>query len=215
MMSVRRDADAQCRQPLWHAERGIGQIELDGARHTVRLRLQRIYQLRPQYEELVELDERERERLLVIAHPLLLEPEPVDSLAVGTPRASERDDDVGALTRPDSGWVNLRYRRIGQAQGWCYPMTRTIVLWECYLHSATDEHLAQRLDPALAVVWDGFERVLREQLPGATRIVTPARELLYAPEPWQQFLVARGYRRLSADVFGRALQTTPVPSATL
>ena len=79
------------------------------------------------------------------------------------------------------------------------------MLWECYLFEPVrDEDPVA--DETLAVLWSGFEGVLREQLPDAARIVTPSWEDVYEQARWQAFLGAQGYQLGNARSWAKTLR---------
>ena len=134
------------------------------------------------------------------AKPYVLEP--AITLTIGLFPTPADQGVIGEVERAD--WEGMRHREIGNAQAWYYPADRLLVLWECYL---TDWCRQENplTDPALAVVWTGFEGLLRDRFPAAARMVTPSWEDLYEKVDWQQFLAGQGYAPVSPKAFGKEL----------
>jgi hypothetical protein len=107
----------------------------------------------------------------------------VGTLATGTGNGGH--EPFGVVESAE--WIDARMREIGQAQGWCYPADRAIVLWEAYVFDWFREEDPLQ-DEVLGLVWPRFEHRLVAQLPDAERIYTPAWEDLYPWDRWQEFL---------------------------
>ncbi|MDP9409352.1 MAG: hypothetical protein M3P70_02435 [Actinomycetota bacterium] len=182
--------------PYWTEDLEIGVTELDGEPYGVRLRVASQRERYWEGQELVPVTRR-GERLYVHAQAYILWP--VITLTAGLPAAAAG----GALgVVLDSEYTGVRPVEIGDAQGWYYPEDRTAVLWECLVgesYRAADPS-ADRL---LALLWEGFERVLLERSPGARRIVSPSWEPLYEPPAWHRFLEGRGYAPVAERAWGK------------
>ncbi len=139
------------------------------------------------------------------AKPYLIEPD--IRLTVALHPLPSPAGDIGRVTGSDT--ARVRRREVGQAQAWCYPGDRTIVLWECFLG---DRYREQEpfADVALQVLWLGFEEVLIDRSPGAERIITTWEDI-YPRPVWQRFLESRGYRQVDKAAFEKAVPTPVSP----
>lgn len=185
-------------EPYWHDDVGLGEVELQDDVYPLRLRLHRSREQYRERRELVPLRHPAGERLYLHARPYILIPDLQLAVEVsaapfqtnGNGAAMLADQLIGAVVSAER--VGRRPRELGNAQGWCYPDERLIVLWECYLYD-----WCRRADPlqdaALGSFWQSFEHLLARQLPVAAQIVTPAWEHLYLRERWQAFLAAHGF----------------------
>jgi hypothetical protein len=154
----------------------------------VRLRLHQAEEPIPDRPSLVPLAHPVGSRISVHAQPYVLEPD--IALTVELRHVSPIPGVIGRVI--DRTWEGMRHIAIGQAQAWCYPADRLLVLWECYLFDSYRQQDPRR-DPALATLWQGFEAELRRRSPEATRIATPAWEDIYPRPAWQAFLAQHGY----------------------
>jgi hypothetical protein len=93
---------------------------------------------------------------------------------------------------------------IGQAQAWWYPEDKTVVLWECLLHSFTQERPLLQ-DENMLHYWQGVERFFHAQCPDAERITTPFRDPEYEIEEYQQFLRVLGYQPVAKAAYGKEI----------
>ncbi len=152
------------------------------------------------WEDLVPLTQQRGERLYVHARPCLLVPKAILSTVV---HQRSRGSQNGRVI--DAEQQDFRPRVIGQAHAWFYPDERLLVVRECYLFEGYHTQHPEE-DQVLAVVWHGFERLLRARLPAAERIATPAREDRYRREEWQAFLQAQGYQHFNERAMMKALQ---------
>lgn len=177
--------------PYWHAFVRLGEAPIQGKSTALYLRLHTSRERYTETQELVPLSQARGERLYVHARPFILLPD-IQLQVRLEPHAAVRTP--GAIGTVESAEIaGERQQEIGNAQAWLYPADQLLVLWECYLHDRYRQPEPQA-DPALLTVWTGFERVLGERLPAATRIVTPAWEDIYPRPTWQAFLTERGYR---------------------
>ncbi len=191
----------------------IGEIEFQEDRYPLWMRVHRAREPFREHRELVPLTETGGERLYLHAKPYVLVPDfrltvALNNLAVESngsglkPSTGRRIGQV--LSSERAGW---RSRYLGNAQGWCYPADRVVMLWECLL-----EDWCRRsdplTDPLLAQIWERFEERLIADLPDAERIVTPSWEDLYSREDWQVFLIQQGYTPESPVVFAKQMPGT-------
>ena len=96
-------------------------------------------------------------------------------------------------------WNGFRHRDLGNAQGWYYPASRTLVLWECFLEERYRGGPPTH-DTLHRIVWQGWERFLIDHSPGVERIVTTWEDI-YDRESWREFLKAQGYRPAAPATF--------------
>lgn len=186
--------------PFWQQDVLIGEAPVRGERTSIRLRVHTSPERYGGREELYPLTQRRGERLYVLAKPYILEPQ--ITLSIGLYPTPTARGAIGEVV--GSEWEGMRHQDIGNAQGWCYPADRLIVLWECYLVDAFRQEEPTG-DEALLACWTGFERVLLERLPGAERIVTPSWEDIYERASWQAFLRSQGYGPFSQRAFLKAI----------
>jgi hypothetical protein len=97
-------------------------------------------------------------------------------------------------------WEGLRERDIGQAQAWYYPQDNVTVLWECFL-STEPRNAVPYHDAVLTCLWQGVEQVLLARFAKTHYLATPATDAAYRTVAYQQFLLGRGYHRMSAAAF--------------
>ena len=197
-------------EPYWQEEVSLGEVEFQEDHYPLWMRLHRSRETYREHRELVPLRESSGERLYIHARPYILVPdfrltvrlkEPA-SLPNGNGHRPPEARRIGqVLSSERAGW---RSHDLGNAQGWCYPNDRLIMLWECYL-----EDWCRRPDPTddplLSQVWDLFEEQLVAGLSDAERIVTPSWEDLYPREDWQAFLQGRWYEPESEAVYSKDL----------
>lgn len=183
----------------WAEDLEIGVAELDGEPYGVRLR---VAAQRERYwgrQELVDVARR-GERVYVHAQAYILWP--VITLTAGLP-ATATGGVLGVVL--DSEYAGVRPAEIGDAQGWYYPEDGVGVLWECLVG---DRYRAGNPseDRLLALLWEGFERLLLQRSPGAVRVVTPSWEPLYEPAVWRRFLEGRGYSPVAERAWGKEVR---------
>jgi hypothetical protein len=89
------------------------------------------------------------------------------------------------------GWRRLDG---GNAQAWLYPAEGALIVWEAYLHAGHRADADPARDPALTLLWDGFEGALLRHLAswGPARLVVTAWEDISPRRAWQAFLEERG-----------------------
>lgn len=194
----------------WMHDEAIGEADIHGERHGIRLRLHRSSERYSESHELVPLTHHHGERIYFHGRPYILVPE--IKLTIGVydkPRGSE----IGKVT--DSEWTGMEHHEIGNAQAWYYPADHTLILWECYLFDHYRGSDDPTEDQGLKAVWEGFERLLLIRHPMAERIATPSYEPIYdnrpwepieAGSPWQRFLRQQGYEQNSGQAFVKKVQ---------
>ena len=200
-------------ESYWQEDVGIGEIEFQGDHYPLWMRLHRSREAFREHRELTPLEHTTGERLYLHAKPYILVPDFRLTVALNEPMMPPNGN---GRRRPGAGQigqvlsserVGWRSRDLGNAQGWCYPADRIIMLWECFL-----EDWCRRPDPVedplLERSWVSFEYALIGMLPQAERIATPSWEDLYPRDVWRTFLVQQGYEPESPAVFGKALPTT-------
>ncbi len=147
------------RDDYWqHHDIAIGEARFWRGEYTVRLKVHESAETRGGSIDLLPPRGYRGERLYFHAKPYILLPDV--RLTVGLYDAP-RGRDIGRVR--DVRWEGMRHQEVGQAQAWYYPGLRLLQIWECYL----EEPYRQKEptgDPALAVVWRGFERFLLEML---------------------------------------------------
>ncbi len=155
--------------------------------------------------EIVPIATPKGERTYIMLHPYVFEPEII--LTVGLhnqpKRYADQESPIGKVI--SSRQQGIREREIGNAQAWYYHQDKTIVLWECYLHSyVRDNPLLE--DENMKQLWKGFEKWLVKQFPKATRIVTPFNDpIAQTIEEYQQFLRSLDYEPVEKAAFGKML----------
>ncbi len=185
--------------PYWSEDLEIGVTELEGEPFGVRLRVASQRERYWEGQELVPITRR-GERLYTHAQAYVLWP--VITLTAGLP-VVVTGEALGSVLNSD--YTGVRPVEIGDAQGWYYPEDGVAVLWECLVgerYRAGDPSK----DRLLALLWDGFERVLLERSLGAVRVVTPSWEPLYEPSAWHRFLEGRGYAPVAERAWGKEVE---------
>ena len=191
-------------EPYWRDDVLLGEVVLPEGSALVRLRLHQDTEAIPDGSPLVPLTHPDGSRVYVHAQPYILEPDIALTVDLRPdPGPAGRICAVVAST-----WDGLRHVAIGQAQAWFYPADRVLVLWECYLRDSYRQDDPVH-DPALAMLWQGFEAELRHRFPAATRVATPAWEDLYPRPAWQAFLAQQGYSPETAALFSKPATGQP------
>jgi hypothetical protein len=190
--------EREIEDPYWSDDLLVGELRLPMGAALVRLRL---HQSAEPYDRrnvatLVPLTHASGNRSYSHAQPYVLEPE--ITLIVGLYPAPSTSGAVGEVVASD--WEGMRHHEIGQAQAWYYPLDRLLLLWEYYLFDVyrRPDPVA---DPALAILWQGFEATLLARFPEAERVATPAWEDIYERPAWERFLSQQGYRPGPPGVF--------------
>lgn len=191
--------------PYWQEDIALGETQLvRGETYTVRMRLHTATERASRRHEIVPLSAAVRERVSVHGKPYILVPD-----VTLTVRLHAQPDPAGAIGEvTGSEWTGMRHEAIGQCQACYYPADRLIVLWECFPEAPYRRSDDPRSDTTLAALWTGFEGWLLQRFPLAERLVTTWEDL-YAREPWQQFLVERGYAAVAPAAFRKDLHWTP------
>ncbi len=126
-------------EPYWQADIGVGEIELAGGRYPLRMAVHRSREQYRDHRELVPLRHSSGEQLYLHARPYILIPDLRMNVEVATSpiptngNGEEADGDrlLGEVVAAER--LGRRPRRIGNAQGWCYPEEGLIMFWECLL----------------------------------------------------------------------------------
>lgn len=187
-------------QEFWNVDEIVGRIHLYGAGYPLGMRGHAGPEPYHEGRDFVPLDHPTGTRDYVLVQPYILLPalRPLPGRGgVGAPSNGN-----GHVRPPliETG----RRERIGDGQAWYYREDRTLVLWECMLFPRHRQPSPQQ-DPNLMVLWQGFERLLRQRFPAAHRIVTPKDEPEYEPGDWEKFLTQRGFRDLGNGAYGKSL----------
>ena len=194
----------------WQEDVAIGEVEYQQDHYPLWMRLHQATEEFRADPELTPLEHPRGERLYVHAKPYVMVPDYRLTVALDEPARMPQGNGakppearrIGTvLSSERMGW---RSRDLGNAQGWCYPEDRLIMIWECYL-----EDWCRRPDPTddplLWRVWEGFEGRLIASLPEAERILTPSWEDLYGREDWQVFLMQQGYQPMSDATYSKRI----------
>jgi len=185
--------------PYWTEDLELGLAEFDDEPFGVRLRVASQREHYWESRELVSVA-RHGERLYVHEQAYILWP--VITLTAGM-LAIETGGVLGVVLESD--YTGVRPVEVGDCQGWYYPEDGVAVFWECLVgdrYRAADPSE----DRVLALLWEGFERLLLEHSPGAVRIVTPSWEPVYDPPAWHQFLEGRGYSPVAERAWGKEVR---------
>jgi hypothetical protein len=175
-------------EPYWQHDLSIGEGVVDGEVTTIRLLVHSSTTTHHGGRDIIPLSQKQGSCVYVQASPYILVPEIAVEVALYANPVSLGE--AGQVS--ESHWQGMRERPIGEAQAWCYPDDRLIVLWECYLFQ--NFSLPEPVkDQTLATAWAGFEAVLLTQPFAVEQIVTPSWENLYDLLQWQSFLKERGY----------------------
>ena len=182
----------------WQHDLAIGEARFWRDEYTVRLKVHEGTETHDGHLDLLPDRSYTGEKLYFHAKPYILLPD--ISLTVGL-YDRPRGQDVGEVR--DVQWEGMRHQEVGQAQAWYFVGDRMLELWEGYIEEPHRQKDPTQ-DPAMAVLWQGFEHFLLDRLHNVERIVTPAWEPIY-PEKWQEFLEQMGYRQLSKRTFEKRL----------
>jgi hypothetical protein len=185
----------------WTHNLVIGEGDVQGQKSVIRLHLhwsdERVYHGESLFPIAVK---RGDTKTYFHARPYILVPRMTFTIGLTRPKADS--DDICRVIGSDV--TKLQEREIGNAQAWYYPAEKALVLWECYPY----EQFAKedpRNDPLLATLWQGFEKLLREELPDTTRIYTEY-EPIYDNQVYQTFLAKQGYRAIDKGAFVKELK---------
>lgn len=187
-------------QEFWNIDTVVGRINLYGAGYPLGLRGHAGPESYRERRDLVPLQHPTGTCDYVLVHPYILLPALRPLPSRGAVGSLSSGNGHGRAPMLETG----RRERIGDGQAWYYRQDRTLVLWECMLfprHRQPSPHQ----DPNLMVLWQGFERFLRQRFPAARQIVTPKDEPEYEPDEWEKFLSRRGFQDLGNGAFGKEL----------
>lgn len=187
----------QNQEEYWQTDEAIGEARFPGEPTTIRLWVHTAVEAYGGRGEIFPLRQPTGRRDYVQAQAYILEPD--IRLAVGLYPQPAEQGAVGEVL--SSQWESMRQWEIGACQGWYYPAEKTAVLWEAFLFDGFNNQPDPRQDEALATLWDGFERLLLERFPEATRVVTPDWEDIYELALWQGFLRMRDYEYFNERAF--------------
>lgn len=155
--------------------------------------------------EIVPIATRRGTRTYIMMHPYVFEPKIALTVHLypRTKQYADQDPVIGETGVPKQEGVYEK--QIGNAQAWYYPSDKMIVIWECYLWDfVRDRPLVD--DVNMKHIWHGFETFLKQQFPGATRLVTPFNDpIAKSIEEYQTFLRALGYQPIAKASFGKEL----------
>lgn len=187
-------------RPYWHLDLAIGEGRYCGEVVPIHLRLHVAQESYWGRQEMVPLAQPRGRRVYVHARPYVLQPE--ISVLV---RLFDRPGPDGAIGKVVSSKVKgMQAQEIGNAQAWCYPEERLLVLWECYLFDRSPA-VPPAQDQTLTMLWRMFERLLQEHVGGFDRIVTPGWEPEYAEADWRGFLEQQGYQPTDKRAFAKRM----------
>ena len=185
-------------EPYWQTDLAAGEVRVWEQTHTLRWKVHQSEERFTRLAELIPLTQTGGTRTYFDLRPYILVPS--ITLTVGLSPAPRPDGAIGEVA--GSAWEGLRHEELGQAQAWCYPGDRTLLLWECYLHDRFRQS-DPREDALLATLWREVEGLLVARLPDVERLVTTWEDS-YARPAWQAFLAGRGYRPAAPAVFAKA-----------
>lgn len=191
--------------PYWNADARIGTLRL-GSQKTTPLHLQA--HVSPEQparlrEDLVAIPrQEERGYIYVQGRPYIAEPDLRLTVALN-PNATQ-DGPIGTVVGNER--AGARQRVVRNAQAWCYPGERTIILWECYLFEQHRQADSPAEDANLLACWRGFERFLLRRFPETGRVVTTHDDPLYDTTEYQRFLGELGYRQYSPRAFEKEVR---------
>lgn len=189
--------------PYWHEDVAIGEGRFYRDIYTIRARLHTETERFSRRDEIIPLSEPTGRRVYVHAKPYILLPDITLTVAL-----SERPELSGAIGEVlGSEWTGMRQEEIGQAQAWCYPTDRLLVLWECFLEERHRRDDAAA-DSTHAALWTSFEHLLLTRFPDTERLVTTWEDL-YDRSDWHAFLSAQGYEQAAPAAFLKAAPALP------
>lgn len=190
-----RDDNTRELDDYWQHDLAIGEARFWRDEYTVRLKVHESTETHSGRLDLLPQRTYRGDKLYFHAKPYILLPD--ISLSVGL-YEKPQGPNIGEVR--DVRWEGMRHQEVGQAQAWYLGGDlQTLELWEAYIEEPHRQKDPTQ-DPALAMVWQGFEGFLLDRLQGVERIITPAWEPVY-PVKWPEFLEQMGYRRLSNQAF--------------
>jgi hypothetical protein len=174
--------------PYWMHTAVLGEGNVAGHKSLIRLHLHRSEETAYHEESLFPIAiQRGDTRSYFHAKPYILIPQMTVTVGLTQPKADTNE--IGRAIGADV--TKLQEREIGNAQAWYYPAHKALVSWECYLF---DPYRTKdpRIDPLLATVWQGFEKMLLNELPDTARMYTTF-EPIYERQVFKTFLAMQGY----------------------
>jgi hypothetical protein len=195
---VRRVAELPpAAEPYYQHECYLGDVPLPGVSHPpgcpvgLHLRLHVAEEAYRGRRELVPLRHAAGTRVYVHAKPYVLVPDYRLTVALTASRLAPGEP-AGCVTDvAHRGWRRLD---VGHGQAWPCPAEGPLIVWEAYLHDGHRADPVPARDPALALLWDGFEGALLEHLApwGPARRLVTTWEDVYPRWAWAAFLEERG-----------------------
>ncbi len=182
----------------WQTDLAAGEVRVWEQAHALRWKLHQSEERFTRLAELIPLTQTSGTRTYFDLRPYILVPS--ITLTVGLSPAPRADGAIGEVA--GSAWEGMRHEELGQAQAWYYPVDRTLLLWECYLHDRFRQ-ADPREDALLATLWREVEALLLARLPDVEHLVTTWEDS-YARPAWQDFLAELGYRPAAPAVFTKA-----------
>ena len=180
----------------WTHNLVIGEGDIQGNKSLIRLHLHRSEERAYHAEFLFPIDiKRADTRTYFHAKPYILIPQMTLTIGLTKPKADSSE--IGRVIGSDVS--KLQEREIGNAQAWYYPEDKALVLWECYQFEPYRK-ADPLIDPLLATVWQGFEKLLVKELPDTTKIYTTY-ETVYERPVYETFLAKHGYRKIDKVAF--------------
>jgi hypothetical protein len=186
---------------FWNADEIVGRIYLYGSGYLLGMQGHVAPGPYRDRRDLVPLRHTTGTRDYVLVHPYILLP----TFAAPRSLLDTRVSGIGNGYRQPPSPETCRRERIGDGQAWYYREDRTLVLWECMLFPRHRKPSPDQ-DPNLHVLWQGFERFLRQRFSAARRMVTPRDEPEYDAGEWEHFLTRRGFRPLEGGAYGKDLE---------
>jgi hypothetical protein len=180
----------------WTHNPVIGERDVQGQKSLIRLHLHKSEERAYHSESLFPIAVKHGDtKIYFHAKPYILIPRMTFTVGLTRPKADS--DEIGRVIGSDV--TKLQEREIGNAQAWYYPAEKALVLWECFPY----EQFAKqdpRIDPLLATLWQGFEKLLLKELPETTHIYTEY-EPIYENQLYKAFLAKQGYRAIDKGAF--------------
>jgi hypothetical protein len=174
----------------------LGDSDVEEQKSLIRLHMHRSEETYEySIENLFPLSSRRGNRTYFHAKPYILIPQMTLTIGLTKPKADSGE--IGRVIGSDVS--KLQEREIGNAQAWYYPEDKALVLWECYQFEPYRK-ADPLIDPLLATVWQGFEKLLVKELPDTTKIYTTY-ETVYERPVYETFLAKHGYRKIDKVAF--------------
>ena len=152
--------------------------------------------------EIVPIEPHRGERVYVMLHPYVEEPNIILTMGLHPPKHYE--DSQTTIGKVQGATVQgFRQIQVGNCQAWYYT-DHTLILWECFLErvfTGTDSPII----PAMTALWQSVEKHLQAKFPKVERIVTPFRDPLFETAAYQAFLRSQGYEPVAQAAYGKLL----------